>query len=53
MMMDWDDLIVTTAGVGAVVVGLWLVFGVGWGLIVGGVGLLVVHWLLTASPPAG
>ena len=46
--MVWDVL-VSLLGVVLVVVGVVVVFGLGWGLIVGGLGVLILHWLLVDS----
>ncbi len=47
------DLAVSLLGIVLVVVGVVVVFGVGWGLIVGGISVLVLHWLLVDSGEGG
>jgi hypothetical protein len=51
--VGWLDVLITGFAGVAVVVGLWIVFGVGWGLIVGGLGVLVLHWLVVDEGSGG
>ena len=50
MFPEWDTLAILL-GFALITAGAWLQFGTGWGLILGGIGVIVFAYLASAPKP--